>query len=240
METQQQSETITTLATALAGVSYAIPPMVGDEQGAFGPFLSLAKIKTETREAMQQYGLVILQRASSEGTNITITSTLMHPESGEWIESQFTMTPERSGPQAQGACLTYARRYTYQTLLGIAVSHGDDLDHQADHPPQTRHERPPVQPAGSGEAVTIREVARTEKPGHWVRFAITTSDNRSGSTFDEAVGEAAQTAMEAKTLVVVEMRPSKNPKYLDVVSLAPAKPATDESEEPPSLDEIPF
>ena len=58
---------------------------------------------------------------------IKLTTTLLHT-SGEWIASDWPVCPvaETAAPHRMGAALTYARRYSLFTLVGIAGE--DDLD----------------------------------------------------------------------------------------------------------------
>jgi hypothetical protein len=58
---------------------------------------------------------------------VNLTTVLAH-SSGEWIASDWPVCPiaETERPQRMGAALTYARRYSLFTLVGIAGE--DDLD----------------------------------------------------------------------------------------------------------------
>jgi hypothetical protein len=58
---------------------------------------------------------------------IRLTTTLVHA-SGEWIASDWPVcaVTETGAPHRMGAALTYVRRYTLFTLVGIAGE--DDLD----------------------------------------------------------------------------------------------------------------
>src|SRR5216110_2744457 len=58
---------------------------------------------------------------------VNLTTTLAHA-SGEWIASDWPVCPiaETANPQRMGMALTYARRYSLFTLVGIAGE--DDLD----------------------------------------------------------------------------------------------------------------
>ena len=63
-----------------------------------------------------------------EATGIVRLSTVLAHASGEWIASDWPVCPiaETERPQRMGAALTYARRYSLFTLVGIAGE--DDLD----------------------------------------------------------------------------------------------------------------
>jgi hypothetical protein len=63
-----------------------------------------------------------------EAAGIVRLSTVLAHASGEWIASDWPVCPiaETDRPQQMGAALTYARRYSLFTLVGIAGE--DDLD----------------------------------------------------------------------------------------------------------------
>src|SRR5262249_49362920 len=63
-----------------------------------------------------------------EAAGIVRLSTVLAHASGEWIASDWPVCPiaETERPQRMGAALTYARRYSLFTLVGIAGE--DDLD----------------------------------------------------------------------------------------------------------------
>jgi len=234
------SEKTNHLVKAFANFSANVVPMAPDQEGAYGGFLSLGKILSQTQGDLISSGLIVIQGISNQDGGVTVTSRLIHTETNEWIECAYTMTPERSGPQAEGAVISYCRRYSLMTLLGLSVEQGEDIDTQRDTAAVAIRKQPatspPVADSTRGEhgAVLIRNVSVSQgegKNGEWTRWAIEMSDDRKGSTFDELVGAAAESAHEQEALVLVTTKPSRNPKYLDVLSI---------TEGPPDADEIPF
>jgi ERF superfamily protein len=81
------------------------------------------------RKALGQHEIATLQTTAIDQTAgmVNLTTTLAHA-SGEWIASDWPVCPiaETANPQRMGAALTYARRYSLFTLIGIAGE--DDLD----------------------------------------------------------------------------------------------------------------
>jgi CHASE2 domain-containing sensor protein len=53
-----------------------------------------------------------------------VETILMH-SSGEWISNTLLLACKKQDPQAMGSAITYARRYAYQSVLGIP-SEDDD------------------------------------------------------------------------------------------------------------------
>ena len=93
------------------------------------------------RYASLSAGLEIVRKALGKHEIATVQTTAIDPEaglirlttvlahsSGEWISSDWPVCPvgETAAPHKMGAALTYARRYSLFTLVGIAGE--DDLD----------------------------------------------------------------------------------------------------------------
>jgi hypothetical protein len=81
------------------------------------------------RKALSQHEIATVQTTSiDEAAGVVRLSTVLAHASGEWIASDWPVCPiaETERPQRMGAALTYARRYSLFTLVGIAGE--DDLD----------------------------------------------------------------------------------------------------------------
>ena len=81
------------------------------------------------RKTLSQHGIATVQTTSiDESAGIVRLSTVLAHASGEWIASDWPVCPitETERPHRMGAALTYARRYSLFTLVGIAGE--DDLD----------------------------------------------------------------------------------------------------------------
>jgi hypothetical protein len=136
---QRSSESIGTITAALAK---AQAQLVNPEKSL------VATIQSDRRRAEQTFryaplsiGLAIVRKTLSqheiatvqttsidEAAGIVRLSTVLAHASGEWIASDWPVCPiaETERPQRMGAALTYARRYSLFTLVGIAGE--DDLD----------------------------------------------------------------------------------------------------------------
>ena len=78
------------------------------------------------RPVLSKHGLSVLQMPGGDGQQITITTILMH-ESGEWMESEpFTLKAQKVDPQGAGSAVTYGRRYSLSSILGVAWDTDDD------------------------------------------------------------------------------------------------------------------
>src|SRR4051794_21393578 len=81
------------------------------------------------RKALGKHEIATVQTTTidHEAGLIRLTTVLAH-SSGEWVSSDWPVCPvtETAAPHKMGAALTYARRYSLFTLVGIAGE--DDLD----------------------------------------------------------------------------------------------------------------
>src|SRR6476660_3722389 len=81
------------------------------------------------RKILGQHEIATVQStAIDQAAGIVKLTTMLAHASGEWIASDWPVCPvaETANPQRMGAALTYARRYSLFTLVGIAGE--DDLD----------------------------------------------------------------------------------------------------------------
>src|SRR6266404_1847217 len=137
---QRSSESIGAIAGALAKaqIELANPekslvatirspfPREGDRTFRYA---SLSSGLDLVRKALGKHEIATVQTTSidNDAGLIRLTTVLAH-SSGEWVSSDWPVCPvgETAAPHKMGAALTYARRYSLFTLVGIAGE--DDLD----------------------------------------------------------------------------------------------------------------
>jgi ERF superfamily len=137
---QRSSESIGAIAGALAKaqIELANPeksliatiqspfPREGDRSFRYA---SLSSGLDLVRKSLGRHEIATVQTTSIDEAAglIRLTTTLAH-SSGEWVASDWPVcsVSETAAPHRMGAALTYARRYTLFTLVGIAGE--DDLD----------------------------------------------------------------------------------------------------------------
>lgn len=110
------------LYKALFEASKELHAVPRDAQGNFGTYTTLESLIDYTKPLLARHGLFILQRF----INDSISTMIVHPDSGQTLESTYKLVAEKQTPQSYGAAITYARRYAILALLGIAS--GDDPD----------------------------------------------------------------------------------------------------------------
>lgn len=89
-------------------------------------YAPLDEIIEATEEHLNKNGLYLFNDIRSDGAQeITVSAALYHV-SGEWIETEgVRIRLVKDDAQGVGSAITYGRRYTVQSLLGIA-SEDDD------------------------------------------------------------------------------------------------------------------
>jgi len=134
---QRSSETIGAIASALAKAQTEltnpeksltgtiISPFPREENKTFR-YASLSSGLEIVRKCLGKHEIAAIQTTAidKESGLIRLTTTLAHA-SGEWMASEWPVCPvsETNAPHRLGAALTYARRHSLFTLVGIA---GDD------------------------------------------------------------------------------------------------------------------
>ena len=120
------SESIKELASAL---NKAQSEMSGAKKGSNNPFFKskyadLAEVINCAKDALHNNGLSISQFPIAEDNRAGVKTMLMHV-SGEYLCDTLLLPCAKQDPQGAGSAITYARRYAYQSVLGIP-SEDDD------------------------------------------------------------------------------------------------------------------
>lgn len=94
-------------------------------------YATIDQIIDEIRPILASHGLFIMQLpTNSESGGIQMVTRLYHV-SGQWMQSPtLTITPQKKDPQSIGSAITYARRYSLTSFLGLNTGEDDD-GHQA-------------------------------------------------------------------------------------------------------------
>jgi len=128
-----RSETIGELAKALVGAQgefSAVP------KGSVNPFFkskyaALPDVVQHAGPVLAKHGLAISQFITTgrdvDGAQAgdSLVTYLLHT-SGEFICHEMRLHLVKNDPQAQGSAVTYARRYSYMSALGLVADDDDD------------------------------------------------------------------------------------------------------------------
>ncbi len=146
----QQSPSIAKLLPALIRARGEFPALVKDSQNPHfkSMYADLAAVLDACDRPLGKHDLAILQVPVWDGGALVLHTTLCHT-SGEWVRSIYPVSCDVARPQVTGAGMTYARRYTYMAMAGIAPE--DDDGNTASAPaPEARYSRPAPPPARDG------------------------------------------------------------------------------------------
>ena len=128
-----KSDSIKELATAL---NKAQAEMSGAKKKATNPFFKskysdMNAVVDAIRIPFCDNGLSYSQFPIFNDKCVGVETILMH-ESGEWISSILMLPMVKQDPQTAGSAITYARRYSLQSIAGIPSE--DDDGNQASKP----------------------------------------------------------------------------------------------------------
>ncbi len=140
-----------TTAQISAALAAAQGEMTAAKRSTDNPFFKsryadLAAVMEAARQPLAAHGLAVVQTADCDGELAVVATRLTHA-SGEYFESRTVLRPSKADPQGMGSALTYARRYAYMAIVGIAAD-DDDGNAASGHP-------------GNGETAAVRPAART-------------------------------------------------------------------------------
>lgn len=118
-----------TLYTAILEAQKEFPVVKKSESNPFfkSKYAGLPSVLEVVLPILHKHGVAVLQPpVSTEEGKIGVTTILVHADSGEKMESSFSMTLSKNDPQGAGSAITYARRYALVSILGLNVDDDDD------------------------------------------------------------------------------------------------------------------
>ena len=123
----EQSAEITELVKALMKAQSEIKPVTKDGNNPFfkSKYATLENVVNTSRDVLHNNGLVILQPMCGEPGSVGVKTILAH-ESGQWISGTLYLPLAKSDPQGAGSAITYARRYSWASMIGLVTDEDDD------------------------------------------------------------------------------------------------------------------
>lgn len=214
-----KSESIKELAAALAKAQAEIGPAAFNRTNPFhkNRYADLGAIIEVARPALAKNNLAFTQLVSGDENKLEVTTALIH-SSGEWVETTVGMAicEERgkSAAQVAGSVVTYLRRYSLASMLGIYADEDNDGEKQ------------PAPGAATPAAKPATTVATP--PSNGSKPAATASD---AMTIEQAEAEMSTTtnetygAIETEALKhrLAQMLTVKNPTADQARKIAAAK-----------------
>jgi len=126
-----KSETISALAKALSKAQSEMPTIAFNAKNPFlkNRYADLSAITAIIKPILAKHGLSYVQPTIAMMGSVGIETILMH-ESGEWIGSEVYLPIEeekgRSTAQSAGSIITYLRRYSLSSMLGLVTDEDAD------------------------------------------------------------------------------------------------------------------
>lgn len=147
-----KSEKVDQIAMALMQAQSEMPaaPMNATNPFLKNKYADLGTIIKTATPVLVKHGLAVSQQVVTESDRVGVTTTLLHT-SGQWIESTVSLPlgEERGKSLAQvaGSVITYLRRYSYGSILGMYT----DEDTDGNHPAKTEYKPAEQKPAPKDE-----------------------------------------------------------------------------------------
>jgi len=88
-------------------------------------YATLSNVLDVIREPLNKCNLVVTQSPFG-GDEPTLSTKIIHAESGEYILSDYPLMLVKNDPQSMGSAITYARRYALVSMLCLDVDDDDD------------------------------------------------------------------------------------------------------------------
>lgn len=122
----ERSADIAQIAAAIVGAQADMPRVPKSAENPFfkSRYADLAGIIETAQPILAAHGLGVVQSADCDGDVAAVETMLLHT-SGEWISSRTVLKPVKPDPQGMGSAITYARRYAYMAIVGMASDDDD-------------------------------------------------------------------------------------------------------------------
>lgn len=133
---QNKSESIIEIAKALSIFQSKCPVLEKGKQGYGYKYTDLPSIVHTINPILKDCGLCFTQLTGSHEDHVSVTTILIHSKSGEFFQSTISSKAEAKGKtsliQNTGAIITYLRRYSLSSILGIVSD--EDIDGYVEKP----------------------------------------------------------------------------------------------------------
>lgn len=152
------SESIAKIAPALLKAQRKMGAATKDAANPFfkSKYADLGSVMEVVKGPLNEEGISILQPVSSREGSHYVETILLH-ESGELIASEaLRLELDKTDMQKLGSAITYARRYTLQSLLSIPAEDDDAEGTMGRKAPQKAAERPSTRTPELVPAAVVR------------------------------------------------------------------------------------
>lgn len=143
-----RTESIIKIAPALLAAQKKIGPAVKTGKNPFfhSNYSTLGDVMEACKEILNEHGIVVLQPVGVGNSGSYVETVLLH-ESGEYISDRMMLAVKSpNDPQALGSAISYARRYSLQSMCFIPSS---DDDAESATPREENVSMPKIEPTQS-------------------------------------------------------------------------------------------
>ena len=137
----ETSQSIAEITKALCKAKLSFKPILKTSTNPFfkSKYAPLENVFDATNKALSDNGIVLTQFDEYRDGRVAVTTMLSHV-SGEWVRGTTELTPVKGTPQDYGSAFTYARRYSAESILGVATEDDDD-GNEASKPQEKKEEK---------------------------------------------------------------------------------------------------
>lgn len=117
------------LVKALAAAQLEFTEIIKKTSNPFykSKYADLSAVIAATQPGLAKHGIVVMQFPIVTGDYAGVDCILAH-SSGQWLAKQFLLPMSKIDAQGAGSAVTYARRYGYQAIVGVAADEDDDAN----------------------------------------------------------------------------------------------------------------
>jgi hypothetical protein len=123
-----RSEEIKDLAISLAKAQAEMPMAYKSRENPYfkSAYADLGDIVKASRPSLTKYGLSVLQDIIHAQDGSAMLYTILMHISGQWIESRMRILPLKNDPQSMSSYISYLKRISYASLVGVVTGEEDD------------------------------------------------------------------------------------------------------------------
>jgi hypothetical protein len=138
-----KSTEIQELIQALVAAQSEFSAIPKDSDNPFfkSKYAALPDVVKITTPVLSKHGLAVTQLVTTNAEGGDALSTMLMHTSGQYIMDTANLHLVKSDPQAHGSAITYMRRYSYMSILGLVADEDDD-GNAASYPKQNAASAP--------------------------------------------------------------------------------------------------
>lgn len=159
------NDTHTTLWEAFAAAQAEFGPIVKATQGQRGKYAPLDAVLDTVRPILNKHGLALTQATFVADGTLFVRSGVVHVSTGEHHDAEYPAGGFALQHQQLGAGVTYARRYSLLSLLGVFPENEDDDGEKAGAAGGAKVRNP-----DTGRMIDPNSSHQQRKAGTWERF----------------------------------------------------------------------